>query len=57
MIPAHITKISESGIKDRTDIELLREASYDAVLVGEALVTASNTAEKLSELAERVSTR
>lgn len=57
MIPAHITKISESGIKDRTDIELLREASYDAVLVGEALVTASNTAEKLSELAGRVSKR
>jgi indole-3-glycerol phosphate synthase len=57
LIPDHITKISESGIKNRADVELLREVSYDAVLVGEALVTAGNAAEKLCELAGQVDTR
>jgi len=54
LIPPHIIKISESGIRNRADIELLREASYDAILVGEALVTAGNTAQKLGELAGKV---
>lgn len=39
-IPQHCIKIAESGIRSATDAEKMRQAGFDAVLVGEALVTA-----------------
>lgn len=42
--------VSESGIKERRDIERMRLLGIDAVLVGELLVSASDTAAKLKEL-------
>ena len=47
--PGHIV-VSESGIKGRGDIEKLREWGIDAVLIGEALVTADDVAAKIKEL-------
>ena len=49
-IPPSFIKVSESGIKTREDILLLQEHGYNAVLVGEALVTAPDPGEKLREL-------
>ncbi len=49
-IPSSFIKVSESGIKTREDILLLKEHGYNAVLVGEALVTAPDPGEKLREL-------
>lgn len=49
-IPPSFIKVSESGIKTREDILLLKEYGYNAVLVGEALVTVPDPGEKLREL-------
>jgi indole-3-glycerol phosphate synthase len=38
-IPSGIIAVSESGMKSPADIALLREASFDAVLIGEGLHT------------------
>ena len=43
--------ISESGIATAADLALMREWGVDAVLVGEALVTASDVAGRVRELA------
>lgn len=43
-IPDHVVKIAESGIRDADDGARLAEAGYDAVLVGESLVTAKDPA-------------
>lgn len=43
--------VSESGIKRREDIELLKGAGVDAVLVGEALMREPDIAAKVLELA------
>lgn len=42
--PPEITLVSESGIKDQEDIQLLSKGNIDAILVGEALVTANEIA-------------
>jgi len=42
--------VSESGIRSRKDVEKLRKWGVDAVLVGEALVTASDVRAKMKEL-------
>jgi indole-3-glycerol phosphate synthase len=42
--------VSESGIKSKKDIEKLRKWGVDAVLVGEALVTAGDIRAKMKEL-------
>ena len=47
--PGHII-VSESGINRRSDVEKLKEWGVNAVLVGEALVTASNILDKMKEL-------
>jgi indole-3-glycerol phosphate synthase len=44
MIPAGICVIAESGIHSREDVEMLAGAEVDAILVGEALVTAADIA-------------
>ncbi len=50
LIPPGRIVVSESGIKGRGDVQKLREWKVDAVLIGEALVTASDVAAKIKEL-------
>jgi indole-3-glycerol phosphate synthase len=50
LIPAHLVKVAESGVRGRDDAVALRAAGYDAVLVGEHLVTAEDPARALTEL-------
>ncbi len=49
-IPDDKIVVSESGIRDRTDIAYLRECRVDAVLIGEALIAAPDIAAKMREL-------
>ncbi len=51
MIPHPIPVVSESGIFSSDDVRRLAEAQVDAVLVGEALVTAPDIDAKVRELA------
>jgi indole-3-glycerol phosphate synthase len=50
-IPPGIGSVAESGILHAADARAAGEAGYDAILVGEALVTAPSPAEKVRELA------
>lgn len=50
LIPSDRLVVSESGIKGREDLQKLKEWGVNAVLVGEALVTANDVAAKLKEL-------
>lgn len=50
IIPAEIAVVAESGIFTSQDVERLAKANVDAILVGEALVTAPDIAEKMKEL-------
>lgn len=50
LIPAHVVRIAESGVRNRNDAQSLRDAGYDAVLVGESLVTSSDPAAAIAEL-------
>jgi len=49
-IPAEVCLAAESGIHSRTDVRCLAEAGVDAMLVGEALVTAADIGAKVREL-------
>jgi len=49
-IPGNVVKIAESGVRGRDDALSLRAAGYDAILVGEHLVTSSNPEAALTEL-------
>ena len=42
LIPYRVTVVSESGIKTKSDVKKLAQIGVDAVLVGEALVTAAD---------------
>ena len=50
LIPSDIIFVSESGVKDASDIREIAEVGADAVLVGETLMRAADKKEKLSEL-------
>jgi len=50
LIPQERIVVSESGIKSKRDIEKLGKWGVDAVLVGEALVTAGDVLAKMQEL-------
>lgn len=50
LIPTDILFVSESGVKDAKDITTLREIGADAVLIGEALMRATDKITKLKEL-------
>jgi len=50
LMPAGILKISESGIDSGEDIARLRQAGFDAFLVGESLMRAPRPGEALREL-------
>ena len=49
-IPDAVVKVAESGIRHRGDAVELRDAGYDAILVGESLVTAAHPAAAVKEL-------
>jgi len=49
-IPVGAVKVAESGVRDADDARRLRDAGYDAILVGETLVTAPDPAAALREL-------
>jgi len=42
--------VSESGIKDRGDMEKLKRWGVDAVLIGESLMSAPDIVAKMEEL-------
>jgi indole-3-glycerol phosphate synthase len=50
LIPEGRIVVSESGINNRSDMEKLRNLGVNAVLVGEALVTAGDITAKMEEL-------
>lgn len=50
MIPPSSTKVAESGVRDSNDAEALATAGYDAVLVGEHLVTSRDPAAAVDAL-------
>jgi indole-3-glycerol phosphate synthase len=49
-MPAGVTRISESGIFKRRDIELLQGAGFHAFLIGESLMKAEDPAAALQAL-------
>ena len=49
-IPGRVTVVAESGIGSAEDVSRLAVMEVDAMLVGEALVTASDVAGKVQEL-------
>ncbi len=51
-LPTEAMKISESGIASVGDVDTLREAGFDAYLIGEALLLAEDPAAKLRELVQ-----
>lgn len=50
MIPAEIIKVSESGIKTRADVDLMRRSGFDAVLVGESIVASDDPGGEIKRL-------
>jgi len=50
LIPPDRIVVSESGVKDRSDLEKLRQWGVDAVLIGESLMSAPDIATKMREL-------
>ena len=49
-IPDHAVKVAESGVRGRHDAKSLRSAGYDAVLVGETIVTSHDPAAAIADL-------
>lgn len=54
MIPDGVVAVSESGIRNGDDVRRLRDGGYDAILVGETLMTAVDPGAKLAELLQGV---
>jgi indole-3-glycerol phosphate synthase len=50
LIPGDVIRVAESGVRNRADASSLRRAGYDAVLVGESLVTAADPAAAIADL-------
>ncbi len=50
LIPRDSLFVSESGVRTAADVQLMREAGADAVLVGETLMRAADKRQKLNEL-------
>ena len=44
LIPEHVVKVAESGVRTPAQADALRAAGYHAVLVGEGVVTADDPA-------------
>ncbi len=56
-LPAGVTVVAESGIQAPEDVRRLAQAGVDAVLVGEALVTAPDVAARVRSLVSAVEAR
>jgi indole-3-glycerol phosphate synthase len=52
-LPSDVVKVAESGVRDAADVRRLAEGGFDAVLVGEALVTSSDPARAVASLLGR----
>ena len=50
LMPAGVLKVAESGIESGDDIARLRQAGFDAFLIGESLMRAESPGEALREL-------
>jgi len=50
VIPDHAVKVAESGVRGSDDARSLRAAGYDAVLVGETLVTSGDPSAAVADL-------
>lgn len=50
-LPGDCIVVSESGIRDRTDVQRLARSNIDAVLVGEALMRSGDVVQSVRELA------
>ncbi len=50
LIPLERLVVSESGIRGRSEMQMLRQLGVNGVLVGEALITAEDVAAKIKEL-------
>jgi indole-3-glycerol phosphate synthase len=50
LIPTSAVRIAESGVRDAADAQRLRSAGYDAVLVGESIVTSGDPEESVRKL-------
>ncbi len=53
LVPQNILFVSESGIKNREDIMVLRDNNVDGVLIGETLMTSSDKAVTLAYLKDK----
>lgn len=53
VMPDSVIRVAESGVRNEDDARSLREAGYDAILVGETLVRATDTAAMLRSLKVR----
>lgn len=49
-IPFDVVKVAESGVRNHDDARALRDAGYDAVLVGESLITSGDISTTLRDL-------
>lgn len=49
-IPSDVVRVAESGVRDAADAARLRDAGYDAVLVGQSVVTAGDPAAMIRSL-------
>jgi indole-3-glycerol phosphate synthase len=54
-MPGNATRVSESGIHTRADIDLLRDAGFDAFLIGESLLSSQNPTASLRALLQPAS--
>jgi indole-3-glycerol phosphate synthase len=50
LMPSNVIRVSESGIRTKADIELLRGAGFNAFLVGESLMKSPDPSRALGEL-------
>ena len=55
-LPKHVVRVAESGIYSGADIARLREAGYDAFLIGESLMREPSPGKGLRELLENAAT-
>src|SRR5581483_7231513 len=50
LMPTNAIRVSESGIRTKADVDLLRDAGFQAFLVGESLMKSQDPAQALCEL-------
>ena len=50
LVPDHILFVAESGIRTAADIDVLRNANVNGVLIGETLMRADNKSKELAKL-------